>query len=112
MVALQESGIPQNIERIAYEDCDSSDEEIAELDETNPYLNFSFMNLPNLHAISQENFVKASPRVLEENTSQSLIGSKLRRQYIPPSDSEDSESSYDNISSDSEVFYCDEEVSI
>eukprot|EP00324_Dicrateria_rotunda_P007548 CAMPEP_0206180252 /NCGR_PEP_ID=MMETSP1474-20131121/67841_1 /ASSEMBLY_ACC=CAM_ASM_001110 /TAXON_ID=97495 /ORGANISM="Imantonia sp., Strain RCC918" /LENGTH=282 /DNA_ID=CAMNT_0053593769 /DNA_START=1561 /DNA_END=2410 /DNA_ORIENTATION=- len=34
MVALQESGIPQNIERIAYEDCDSSDEEIAELDET------------------------------------------------------------------------------
>lgn len=68
MDAIQSSISGYNVERVEYVDSDSDSGsgddaiEIGSLDASNPYLNFSFMNLPNLQALSQETFVKNSPR--------------------------------------------------
>ena len=73
MEAIQSSldGMDNNLERIQYTDSEDSEGEdaleIGSLEASNPYLNFSFMNLPNLHAISQESYVKNSPRLFEED---------------------------------------------
>ena len=67
MDAIQSS--VSQVERIQYVDTDSDDDregdtlEIGSLDASNPYFNFSFINLANLQALSQETFVKkTSPR--------------------------------------------------
>ena len=71
--AIQASidGIDNHVAPVRVEYTDSSGEEdnldIGSLDASNPYLNFSYMNLPNLQALSQENFVKNSPRLMEND---------------------------------------------
>ena len=108
MEAIQ-SSISEAFERIEYTDSEGSESddplEMGSLEASNPFLNFSFMNLPNLHALSHETYVKNSPRLFEEAEEEEIRplratrGSHLRimtSQY-PESDSESLDDSEEGL---------------
>ena len=45
-----------------YSDTSSNTAEGEGLEESNPFLNFSFMNLPNLASLTRDNFARTTPR--------------------------------------------------
>jgi len=68
---IDELSQSESVQRVEYVDSDDSDEDsLLDNETSNAFLNFSFINLPNLQALSRETFVKNSPRLMEDPLGQ------------------------------------------